>query len=211
MPRVAKPLSNIELRRLPPGTHAVGGVPGLLVVVRDTGTRHWLLRVTIGGKRREIGFGSYPETSLADARDRARADRAAVRDGRDPAEERLQARAALAATRRHQITVAEAIERTFEARKAGFKTEKSARRWRMSLVNHIGPVLGDRPLVDVTASDLASILGPMWLTQNDVASKVRMRFEAVFDHALASKLVPTGTPNPAVLKGSLKPLLPRVC
>lgn len=208
MPRVAKPLSNVELKRLPPGTHAVGGVPGLLVVVRDTGTRHWILRVTIAGKRREIGLGSFPETSLADARDRAKADRVAVRDGRDPASERASARAALAETRRHQVTVTEAIDKTYEARKAGFKTEKGARRWRMSLVNHIGATLGDRALVDVTSADIAAILAPMWLTQNDTASKVRLRMEAVFDFAIAKGLVPAGTANPAVLKGSLKPLLP---
>lgn len=208
MPRVAKPLSAVELKRLPPGTHAVGGVPGLQMVVREAGGRHWILRVTIAGKRRELGLGSFPETSLADARDRAKADRAAIREGRDPASERASARAALAEATKHLITVTEAINRTYEARKAGFKTEKNARRWRMSLVNHVGATLGDRPLVDVTAADLAGILSPMWLTQHDTASKVRMRMEAVFDHALASKLIPAGTPNPAVLKGSLKPLLP---
>lgn len=208
MPRVAKPLSAVELKRLPPGTHAVGGVPGLQMVVREAGGRHWILRVTIAGKRRELGLGSFPETSLADARDRAKADRAAIRDGLDPASERASARAALAEATKHRITVTEGINRTYEARKAGFKTEKNARRWRMSLVNHVGATLGDRPLVDVTAADLAGILSPMWLTQHDTASKVRMRMEAVFDFAIAQKLVPAGTPNPAVLKGSLKPLLP---
>ena len=60
----------------------------------------------------------------------------------------------------------------------------------------------------MTSADLAAILAPMWLEQNDTASKVRLRMEAVFDCAIAKGLVPAGTPNPAVLKGSLKPLLP---
>jgi hypothetical protein len=60
MPRVAKELTPIEVKRLTkPGMHAVGGVIGLVLQISPNGqSRHWIYRTTIGGKRRHIGLGS---------------------------------------------------------------------------------------------------------------------------------------------------------
>ena len=60
MPRKARELSAVEVRRLtPPGTggnksHAVGGVDGLMLQVTPTGARSWILRYQVGGK-----FGQF--------------------------------------------------------------------------------------------------------------------------------------------------------
>lgn len=57
MPKIAKTLSPLELRRLTkPGLHAVGEVSGLCLQVKTTGARSWILR-TVGGRRCEIGLG----------------------------------------------------------------------------------------------------------------------------------------------------------
>jgi hypothetical protein len=66
MPKIAKELSAVEVGRLiKPGFHAVGGVPGLLLQVTETGARTWVLRTLIGGKRRYMGLGGYPAVTLA--------------------------------------------------------------------------------------------------------------------------------------------------
>ena len=78
MGKVAKALTAIEVGRLDePGYHAVGTVPGLYLQVTPGGAKSWVMRVKVGAKRREIGLGSFPEVTLADARERAKADRAA--------------------------------------------------------------------------------------------------------------------------------------
>ena len=41
-----------------------------MLVVRDSGARAWVLRYQIGGRRRDMGLGPYPEVGLADARER---------------------------------------------------------------------------------------------------------------------------------------------
>ena len=67
VPKVAKVLSAVEVKRLkPPGdkgsmTFAVGGVSGLLLQVVQSGARSWLLRTTVGDRRREIGLGGIPK------------------------------------------------------------------------------------------------------------------------------------------------------
>ena len=73
MPKIAKYLSDRAVVAIKAeGRHPVGGVPGLLLRVTDTGHRGWVLRVTVGGSRRDMGLGSYPAVSLAEARDKAR-------------------------------------------------------------------------------------------------------------------------------------------
>jgi hypothetical protein len=53
------------------GRHAVGGAVGLHLRIEGS-NRWWVLRIKIGGRRRDLGLGGYPEITLADARDLAR-------------------------------------------------------------------------------------------------------------------------------------------
>ncbi len=68
MPKRARELSPIEMKRLSPGVHAVGGVAGLCLQVAEGAGRSWLQRAMVGTKRREVGLGAYPEIGLALAR-----------------------------------------------------------------------------------------------------------------------------------------------
>ena len=54
MPRVAKELSAIEVKRLTkPGMQAVGGVAGLYLQVTSPNARSWILRTRVADKRRD--------------------------------------------------------------------------------------------------------------------------------------------------------------
>ena len=79
MPKIAKPLSSLEVKRLTKvGWHAVGGVAGLLLQVRESAKpdapipRSWILRIRTGDERKAIGLGPYPQVSLAEAREQAK-------------------------------------------------------------------------------------------------------------------------------------------
>src|SRR5690242_14681194 len=105
MPRKARELSSLELRRLEaPGRHAVGGVAGLLLYVQPNGTRSWILRVVVGGQRRDMGLGGFPDVTLEEARSKARVQRALVDQGKDPIAQRLQQRAELRAAHGRTLT-----------------------------------------------------------------------------------------------------------
>jgi hypothetical protein len=91
MPKVARPLTAIEVKRLvEPGLHAVGTVPGLCLRVADppSTSRNWVLRIVVGNKRRDMGLGGYPAVPLAQAHEIARQKRLAVDEGLDPVEQR---------------------------------------------------------------------------------------------------------------------------
>lgn len=86
-PKRAQVLSALGVRRLTtPGNYAVGGVPGLILQVKESGARSWLLRVMVGKKRGSIGLGSYPGTSPEDARKRSAETTELIRRGIDPIE-----------------------------------------------------------------------------------------------------------------------------
>ena len=71
MARKAKELSALEVGRLNvPGLRFVGGVAGLALQVADSGARSWILRVMIGGRRRDMGLGGFPDVTLAGAKKR---------------------------------------------------------------------------------------------------------------------------------------------
>jgi len=89
MPKKAKDLTALEVKRLnKPGRHAVGTVSGLLLVIKDTGTKSWMLRTMIAERRANMGLGPYPEVTLAKAHGKARDLKEIIRDGIDPIAER---------------------------------------------------------------------------------------------------------------------------
>ena len=65
-----------------PGRYADGG--GLHLHVSKVGQQPWVQRITIDGRRRDIGLGDFLPVSLAQARKEAAYNRADLADGRDP-------------------------------------------------------------------------------------------------------------------------------
>ena len=89
MPKITKAMTAIEVKRLTvPKMHAVGTVPGLMLDVKASGSRAWILRATVGTRRADIGLGGYPGITLAAATEAARQIKAKIRDGIDPTAER---------------------------------------------------------------------------------------------------------------------------
>jgi TPR repeat protein len=80
-------LSASQLRTIKqPGRYGDGG--GLLLNVKPSGAKSWLLRLQANGKRRDYGLGSLSQVSLADARKRAADYRKLLDAGIDPLTDR---------------------------------------------------------------------------------------------------------------------------
>ena len=207
VPKKAKELSALEVRRLNSrGLHAVGGVTGLYLNIQESGAKSWILRIMIGGKRREIGLGGFPDVSLSDARMDARDQRRQVSAGIDPLELKVQARQML---KREQqaLSFKEAVEQFFETkRRPEFSSEKHAKIWLNSISNHIYPSLGDRRIASITSSEILSALEPLWAEKPQTGKKVRQRLEQVFEWAKVRNHY-VGD-NPALWGGNLRMQLP---
>lgn len=62
-------LSAAFVKTAPAGKYTDGH--GLMLWVKPFGTRSWVQRLIIQGKRRDMGLGAYPLVTLAEAREAA--------------------------------------------------------------------------------------------------------------------------------------------
>lgn len=207
MPRKARELTAIQVGRLrEPGMHFAGGVAGLGLQVLPTGGRTWILRVRIGGRRRDMGLGGYPDVSLAEAREAARKARAVIRSGLDPIEEARGARDALRADAAKATTFRQAVEAYVAGHEAGWRNAKHRAQWTSSLQRYAYPVIGDLSVGHVEMPHVLKILEPIWRDKTETASRIRGRIEQVLDWAAVRGL--RQGQNPARWKGLLDKALP---
>ena len=166
-----------------------------------------MLRIVIGGKRREVGLGGFPDVPLALARKKAREVREAVQQGRDPIAERAAARSALAAQRGAEITFDECAEKFISAKSAEWKNAKHVAQWSATLTTYASPVVGTMQVRDIELSHIVKILekDDFWTTKTETASRVRGRIEAVLDWATVRGY--RKGENPARWKGHLDKVL----
>jgi integrase len=178
--RAINRLSAKSLQAASAGKHADGG--GLWFVKRPDGGAQWVLRVTVHGRRREMGLGRYPDVSLKQARLSAERWRALVRDGVDPIKERERL-GREAARKLH--TLADIAHDAFESRKAELKGDGKAGRWFSPLELHVLPKLGRVPVSDIDQTDIRDVLSPIWHEKADTARKALNRLSIVLRHAAA--------------------------
>ena len=178
--RAKNRLSAGFIRTAPVGKHCDGG--GLWLIKREDGGAQWMLRVTVHGRRREMGLGGFPSVGLADARKLSERWRAMAAVGRDPIKER---EAEERAARREDISLSIITNDAFEARKAELKDDGKAGRWLTPLTLHVLPKLGKVPVTDLDQRDIRDTLAPIWHTKADTARKAMNRLSIVLRHAAA--------------------------
>jgi integrase len=152
---------------------------GLYLVVDQSGAKRWLLRTVIKGKRCDIGLGGISTVSLAQAREKAATMRSVARAGGDPL-----------AQRRIEIRVIPTFEvaarQVHEQHAATFRNDKHKAQWISSLVEHVFPVFGGRPVDQIESADVLKALTPIWLRIPETARRVRQRMKSVFEWAKAA-------------------------
>jgi len=180
MPRKAKQLTDLQVRRLkhgvvkgkaknkdaakhPKGTpctvlHAVGGVAGLYLQVTPSGARSWILKFrTKAGKNREMGLGPYPEVPLSDARDAARAFKGQAREGKDPVLLRQKQVEAERQEQEKRVTFRELFQ-SYLKKKQDAITPKGAKQIENTFKRYVLPLIGDRIVCDIKRQDILRVL-----------------------------------------------------
>lgn len=175
--RALHKLSHVKVAKLKqPGVYEDGG--GLRLVVGETLRKRWVVRVTINGKRRERGLGSFPTVSLEAAREKATAFRAAAKEGRDLATERR------AQSSRDLVTFEKAFGAFFDIRKRSLRNAKHIQQWESTMRTYVFPHIGKRAVAEIEASEILDVLSPIWFDKEETARRVLQRMEAVFRSAI---------------------------
>ncbi|MCY4579257.1 MAG: integrase arm-type DNA-binding domain-containing protein [Chloroflexi bacterium] len=180
-----------------PGRYADGS--GLYLNIAKRGSKSWVLRITIDGRRRDMGLGGFPDVGLAQARRRAADNRAAVADGRNPIEEKRRA---------STPTFREAARMVHTIKAPTWRNKKHADSWMQTVERYALPVIGDSRIDNIGKQDVLRILTPIWTNKPETARRVRQRVRAIFDWAIAHDYIEY---NPAgeAIKAAL-PAMPKV-
>ena len=155
---------------------------GLYLDVRPSGSRGWIQRLTIRGRRTELGLGGFPLVSLKEAREKAFANRKLARDGGDLLAEKRRAES--------MPTFAEAARQVWNQLRPGWRSPQHAQLWLKSLERYAIPRIGEMPISEVTSADVIGILAPIWHDMPPTARKLRQRIRAVMEWAVAMDLRP---------------------
>ena len=155
---------------------------GLYLDVRPSGSRGWIQRLTIRGRRTELGLGGFPLVSLKEAREKAFANRKLARDGGDLLAEKRRAES--------MPTFADATRQVWNQLRPGWRSPQHAQLWLSSLERYAVPRIGKMPISEVTSADVIGILAPIWHDVPPTARKLRQRIRAVMEWAVAMDLRP---------------------
>ena len=187
-----------------PGRYGDGGT--LFLNVARGGSKSWIQRVTVNGRRQDIGLGGFPLTTLAEARELAFENRRLARRGGDP----------LAARRRPKVpTFREAAERTFKANRGRWRSTKTSANWLQGMAKRVLPVLGDMRVDRIGREDVLRILTPIWNDRPEIARKLRSRIRAVLawaqahghiEHNLAGEAIDGALPAMPAVKAHFRAL-----
>ena len=152
-----------------------GDEHGLILRVRPTGSKYWIWRGTVGGRRVDLGLGGYPYTTLREARERAFECRKASKAGLDPR-----------VRNRRCPTFAEAVEKVIAMHRPSWRrASESEGDWRRTLGTYAIPRLGQMQVDRITSADVMAVLQPIWSEKAVTASRVRQRIGAVMRWAIA--------------------------
>ncbi|MDC0520942.1 site-specific integrase [bacterium] len=171
---------------------------GLHIYVRKSGSKSWSQKLRFRGRQIELGLGSYPAVTLAEARRKAAENKVLASEGINPK-----------VPRQEVVTIptfAEIADVVIRIKKAELSNEKHKAQWRSTLETYAFPTLGQLPVNEITIDDIQQVLEPIWKDKTETASRVRGRIQAVLDYAIVKKYRPA--PNPAVWEGNLSVLLP---
>ena len=176
MPKTGTPLSATAVRNLrEPGKYY--DLHGLFLRIEPTGSRRWVQRVSVAGRQREIGLGSADLVSLAEARELAVSNKKLAKAGGDPL-----------AAKKDCIAIPslnEAIDKVIELNAPTWTNAKHAAQIKSTLTNYVTPKLGRRSVNDIQASDVLSVLQPIWVEKNETARRIKQRISTIMKWAIA--------------------------
>lgn len=175
------------------GLHADGQVTGLYLSIAKTGSKSFIQRITVDGKRRDIGLGGYPSTSLATAREWAIENRSLVARGKEPlsARDRRNLARTVPVSRRYTPTVRDiagvAYERAVEAKR--WTHEKNVRAWTARYFKHVDPAIGEIPIDLVDKRVLRDLLAGILRETPETGKAVRNILNMIFNHAVWEEFI----------------------
>ena len=172
-------LKKSEITSLPVGRHGDGN--GLFLVVKPSGARSWIARLTIKGQknrsggplRTDFGLGGAMLVTLSEARERALEYRRMAVRGLNPRHNAT----------RDIPTFIEIAQQVHIDRKPTWRSKKHGENWLRSIELYAFPKIGSMPVSDIGQPEVLSVLSPIWTEKHETARRVSQRIKTILDVA----------------------------
>lgn len=176
---------------------------GLHLWIKSPTRKYWILRTTINAKQRDISIGSFPETTIAEAREKAQGFKKEISNGIDPlARKRIKKQF----SEKKEITFKEFSIDCINLKRAEWRNSKHACQWTNTLEKFVFPYIADKKIDEIDTNDILKILNPIWSSKTSTASRLRGRLEWILASATTREL--RSGINPALWRGHLQTILP---
>ncbi|MDE0279763.1 MAG: integrase arm-type DNA-binding domain-containing protein [Gammaproteobacteria bacterium] len=183
---------------------------GLYLEVTRTGSKQWTQRITIDGKRCDLGLGGYPAVTMSEAKDKAARNRLSIQDGDDPLAARRKAKKKAAkrkAKKSSEVTFRDLAGAKLSLLEHSWKDPATqARKWLSPMEQYAFPTIGDLRAGEITIEDVRAVLLPIWTDRNATAKRLLSNMATVFAYG---QVMGNCTINPAD-KRVLDVVLPKV-
>ncbi|MDR1514566.1 MAG: tyrosine-type recombinase/integrase [Synergistaceae bacterium] len=131
---------------------------GLLLLVKESGAKSWVLRYWVNGREKRSGLGKYPVIGLADARDLKNSFKRELAHGRNPQERKKEEREEAVRIEALKTVTFTKIAGEWYAQRESDWSLSSRRAARRMLDKYLIPALGKRPIREISAQELLSLL-----------------------------------------------------
>lgn len=158
---------------------------GMFLLIHPNGSKYWRFRFRFGGKQHLMAFGVYPETSLADARQKREEARRLVAAGVDPREHKR----AVKEEQAKEVITFESVARDWHASNQKWSKSHSARVLK-SLEDNLFDAIGKRNIADLKTQDLLKPLKAVEMSGRlEVAARLQQRTTSIMRFAVQSGLI----------------------
>lgn len=179
-------LTNLQVKSAKPKVkqYTLADGKGLCLLVLPTGGKYWHFRSKVGGKEVRMSFGTYPEVSLADARERRDEARRQIASGISPADAR---KAQKAARTESDLNSFEVVAREWFQKFSPMWSVSNAEKVKARLEKDLFPWIGQRPIAELKAPELLATLRRIEdRGAVDTAHRVKQNCGQIFRYAIAT-------------------------
>lgn len=174
---------------------------GLFLLVQPNGTKLWRMKYRFAGKEKLLSFGAYPAVGIAAARDKRKAAKALLAEGKEP----MKAKGEV--TSESGETFYMVAKRWHENRQSALNPAHAERVW-SRMERDVFPEIGQKLIHEITAPDVLEMIRKIeGRGALDISRRAKQGVGQVFQFAIACGLA-SSDPT-AHLRGALKPR-PRV-
>lgn len=192
MPRKTVPLSDVRIKKAKPADKdfKLYDGDGLYLLVAASGGKLWRLKYRYDGKEKLLALGAYPAVGLADARQRRDDAKKLLSNGQDPCAVKKAVQQAAVVSAAVELNTFERVAREWFDKRRPEWVDSHAVSIKGRLDSYILPAFGSKPISDVTASDVRTMLLQIEARgYGEAARRVKVIVGQIFRHAVTHDLV----------------------